>query len=265
MRKFLYIIVIGILWFLSVSDSDAYFSADRFSFPAWNPYLSGSLDYFSWVTFYNVRLSPNWPIVYSSLNGWFWTSADYVLVTDNNNQLMRSVSVEVWTLWNCNIYQYSTVTRVWTGLFCPAWRIFSGSLNLPINVVWPPGATWTQWIQGIPWFSAYEVAQLNWYTGSEIEWLWTLIGPMGMTGATGALQLDLSNSWAINIVSTVNLTNSGVNGELSESGTYIPMVVNKDWTYFLKWEGIRNILLMLTLFFLIIIAGYKYWKNQWQF
>jgi len=48
------------------------------------------------------------------------------------------------------------------------------------------GATGPKGDQGLTGLSAYQIAQLDGFTGTEAEWLDSLVGPQGSTGATGA-------------------------------------------------------------------------------
>lgn len=247
-KKILIFSLSAIVTFLAISDTDAYFYAESFSFPPGNPYSTGNLTYFSWVVFKNVRIQEKWTIVFSTLTWWYGTT-DTNLVTDLNQQLVLSVLSEVAILWNCNIVQYSSTTRVWTWLTCPWWRVFSWEINSLISVKWPKGEQWAPWWDWMNWLSAYDLAIANWFSWSEMEWITSL------KWATGTTTHEIVfASWEIFSGATFSL--GWQNGEFASGELYIPLTTNIDWTTYLNTDRMKQLIMQIIFF---VIVGGAFW------
>jgi hypothetical protein len=60
------------------------------------------------------------------------------------------------------------------------------------------------------------------------------------------------------------MNNSVASGVLDASGTYIPLWVSNNGTFYADFSGVRNILILLSLFGLfayLIFLMYKKWKS----
>lgn len=126
------------------------------------------------------------------------------------------------------------------------------------------GAIWPFWVwpAGNDGLSAYQIANSLGFNGTINEWILSLHGTWS-TGATGTTTIVFA-TWQIFSGSTFSLSTQNDNATFDGSGTYIPIIAKKDGEYFLNYQGTRNAILFLILFFgtIYIIIRMTKWKNK---
>jgi len=223
----------------------------------------------------NVRWYNIYNDVYCSIDGiWlthFWPRGSvwgsYSTTTDLTNFQSTNYG-DIWfcTFWSCtgmaspptNTWSCATINcpMIWNSAFLRTWpKGDTGATGLT-GITGATGATGAgiQWEDG---WSAYQVAVINGFSGTEIEWLGSLIWPAGTTGATGAISLDLSQSGIIQINSVLQTpTETGL--ILPDSGsTYIPITYQQNWITYVNEDRAKQI--VFDVGFLIIIWWLFWW------
>lgn len=172
------------------------------------------------------------------------------------------------TLYNYGMQGYCrNITSVWvttvssgtTQISCPTWalKVLGGEKWDK----WDIGNTGSTGPIGNTGSSAFELAQLEWYSGTLSDWLYSLIGPTGATGTT-TLKTEINFSGAS--FTGILMNNSVASGVLDASGTYIPLWVSNNGTFYADFNGVRNILILLSIFGLfayLTFLMYKKWKS----
>ena len=267
------------IW-LNIPNTNAFFSADSITFSAPLTTL-WSITYYTWATANNVRTTRSWAIIYTTLNLWSWQSSN-IIITSVTSQQASNVFAERAYLANCTVSSYSSITRVSWWIICPVWRIFSDTWSTisatgstgetgatgATGATGSTGATgadstipWPAWSQGNDGLNAFELAQVvEWYTGDVYQWLDSLRGSNGSTGATGSLSLDLSQSGTISLSTVVQLPEN--DSTLSSSWLYFTLLSQKDGDILVNWEGARNLSILFVLFFLIIFTIFKFVRKE---
>jgi len=261
MNKIFKIAIMALATFFIIDDTFWYFYADRvvFSSPV---FTTWAITYYTGATAINVR-SSTWNLLFASLYLWA-LSTDTSLITSATSQQASQVHAERLLWADCNIWAYNTTARTATWFLCPVWRIFFDSTSI-LGATWntwatgatgpagatgatgPAGASGPVWPQGNDWYSAYELAQINWYTWSEIEWLGSLIGPQGPIWATGSIAIDLSQSWTISLQNNLNLSESSSTGFLYPDKKYLSVFEKVNWSWYINTDNILYLLIMISL------------------
>jgi len=198
-----------------------------------------------------------------------WTGYELCHITvESNDRSYTSYGTDsIGWYQNDSTNEFVSLWQTNTGFYIPAVINVNGSV---IN--WQctyPAIPWIQWetgetgatgatgwtgAQGMMWLSAYDLAVANWFSGSEVQWVLSLQG----SWAT----IYYTNTGSSNIV--INMP-SETGGELDANSLYLPVAVQKDWTTYIDWAGIRNIVLLLWLLLFFALLIFKYiapWKNS---
>lgn len=238
MRKILLFTLSVIVGFLAVNDSDA---------TSWICNLSGISAYSSDNCF-----------VETTSTGWVFVSVETETDPINISTKIQTVS---------SGYTITVYNNGDSFLFAPTvyWTDSIG-IKGATGSVW---ATWSTWTQGIPWpqgndgYSAYELAQINGFTGSEIEWFASLVGPMGATGETVHQVIFSSGA---EIFSGATFTIDGNNWNFASGELYIPLSTTIDGTTYLNTDRVKQMTMQL-LFFVLVGGAFWYFiirKILWR-
>lgn len=125
---------------------------------------------------------------------------------------------------------------------------------------WATGSTWDIGWTGATGASAYEGAVAIGYTWTIFEWIESLRWPIGATGTT---QIVFATGSEIFSGAVFSLQSENDDATLNASGTYIPVFAKKEGQILVSYQWIRNIFIMVFLFFFTIFIIYKVssWKK----
>jgi hypothetical protein len=204
--------------------------------------------------------------------GWgFWSNTDV-------NALQSDKYGPIWfcTFTSCSWTWWSTTYSCWT-INCPAFwtsallrKWDKGEQGLSITgatggtgATGPTGATgatgasivWPQWNDG---YSAYELAQIAWYSGSLTDWLFSLKWERGWTWADGSLIM----SGTTNVYFSWGLSGMIPQGEFDSWSVYVPITVDNNWTKYVNTRGLSNVIVWLVLFIWSMILLFRYFKKE---
>jgi len=203
---------------------------------------------------YSAPVTQNGLSRYPNFTCWgenLWTMT---LFDINATSPHSEVSTELRYLWSCSYTSRSTVARTITNLYCP-WAVTTwNSATGATGATWATGETWALGA------SAYEGAVALGYTWTIFEWLESLRWPIGATGTT---QIVFATGSEIFSGAVFSLQSENDDATLNASGTYIPLFAKKEWQILVSYQGMRNIIIMVFLFFFTIFIIYKIssWKK----
>lgn len=111
--------------------------------------------------------------------------------------------------------------------------------------------------------SAYEGAIATGYTWTIFEWLESLRGPIGATGTT---EIVFASGAGIFSGALFSLDASSDNAILDASGSYLPIVSKIDWTYYIDYDRMGQLLILVLfgVFMAIAFWYYIYKKIIWK-
>lgn len=174
------------------------------------------------------------------------------------------------TAWNnaINMLTHAVRTSSWYYLYHNnrVWFTYSGAIMWNDGKwekweTWATGPQWAQWIPWIQWndwYSAFEIAQILWFTWNISEWQQSLVWATWAIWATGALDFS-TLSWTINLQNVVNLPDN--DWELNSWSTYIPIKTTINWVdYYDVWRLTQLLMKLLFILFIVIAVWYSIWK-----
>lgn len=175
--------------------------------------------------------------------------------------------------WDITLYNYGmqgycrNITSVWvttvssgtTQISCPTWAL---------KLLWwdkgdkgDKGDIGNTGAIGHTGSSAFELAQLEWYSGTLSDWLYSLIWPQGATGTT-TLQTEINFSGAS--FTGILMNNSVASGVLDQSWFYLPIAVSNNGTTYADFGWIRNLLILLGIFITMVYGIYYFFRKKWN-
>lgn len=207
----------------------------------------------------------NWTttmVCHVNSTGWIYTQVSFLknwsYPFDTSWNTFNPINMGVFT------HETSTGTNIWFRVSAGmnmSWSIYWNDGFTPwatgaTGPIWATGATGSQWaqgIQGIPWMDGYnnfELAQIQGFTGDEVQYLASLVWPMWATGSTGSLLLDLSQSGTIALQNNLTLW-SDVPDNFYDSGSYLVFWEYKKWVFYIQQSTFYFLLISLLVFFLV--------------
>lgn len=149
----------------------------------WDTGLNGTnwkngSDWNDWLSAYQVALS-NW-FVWSEAE-WLlslkWEKGDKWDNGTNGTNGTNGINWTNWIDWNDGQSAYEIAVANWFSGTLSQWLL---SLKWEKWDKWDAWTNWTNWIDGVDWFdwvdwkSAYELAVLGWFSGTQAEWIASL-------------------------------------------------------------------------------------------
>jgi hypothetical protein len=176
-----------------------------------------------------------------------------------------------YTPWSFATNQVTSVIRTSTGYLMVhnnrVWFAYSGVLLWSDGIwqVWATGATGPSgntWATGPQWndgYSAFELAQINWYTGNILSWLSSLVGPMWPQGNTWTIDFSTFTG-AIQFANVVNIP-AETGATLDPNWFYFALTRKVDGVTYMDWVGVRNFLFVFS-FLLVVVLVLRYFVND---
>lgn len=248
MKNILKIFIIALATFVVLTDTDASDGSCKFS----------SLPYLSATTCFAPTTATwfSYVFIYEPNTNWDWkTASNYAI-----NMLTHVIRTSTWFLMvhNNRVWFAYSWQLIWSDSIGEKWATWATWANWANWVNW---ATWATWPQGNDWYSAYELAQMNWYTWTIIEWLASLIWPTGQQWATWVIDFS-SFTWAINFQTLVQVDSWAT---LDPNWFYFAITRKKDWVTYIDWIGVRNLTILIAFILIIfaIVKHYSFNNNKW--
>lgn len=187
--------------------------------------------------------------------GWFSTTTDLSSLQSDKYGVIWFCTLTScsWT-WGSTNYTCGTIQ-------CPAYWTQALLRTWPKGDIGWTGATGSTGSKGDTGSSAFELAQLQWYSGTISDWLYSLIWPTGATGTT-TVQTEINFSWAS--FTWILMNNSVASGVLDQSGLYLPVSVSNNGTTYVNFWWVRNLIILLWILWLLIYGVYYFFSKKWN-